>query len=306
MQTIIQIAAWVVLAVGFFAVGLKFFPNLKKWLITGKVSYVWLIAITFGLFVMLTYPYFFNWWAINFWGVTEGELSDLGPLGDIYGSLNSLISSIALCAVAYSAWLQVTSLKETRLVNNLQIRESRNAIFTTKFYSLLSYKEEILRSLNITFEGKTYQGREIFSIYVIYIDNLFDNEWKDLNHFDKKLLNAEIRKCNKIVNDGKEFSDWYSYFLQTVNLINLIKNSNIDSDEKKYFYNILRSSMSMHEQLTLFWVAPATPQVYDFLRGIRIFNLFFNRKLIPFAKHFYDESCFNNKSWGDVFNKTPT
>ncbi|MDC4977333.1 hypothetical protein OHW14_17975, partial [Acinetobacter baumannii] len=98
MQTIIQIAAWVVLAVGFFALGLKFFPNLKKWLTTGKVSYVWLVAITLGLFVLLTYPYFFNWWAINFWGVSVGELGDLGPLGDIYGSLNSLISSIALCA----------------------------------------------------------------------------------------------------------------------------------------------------------------------------------------------------------------
>ncbi|MDC5672172.1 hypothetical protein OFN19_18255, partial [Acinetobacter baumannii] len=86
------------MAVGFFALSLKFFPNLKKWLTTGKVSYVWLVAITLGIFVLLTYPYFFNWWAINFWNVPEEQLSDLtklGPLGDIYGSLNTLISSIA-------------------------------------------------------------------------------------------------------------------------------------------------------------------------------------------------------------------
>ncbi|MDC4685764.1 hypothetical protein NQ809_18700, partial [Acinetobacter baumannii] len=125
MQIIIQIAAGVVLAVGFFALSLKFFPNLKKWLTTGKVSYVWLVAITLGIFVLLTYPYFFNWWAINFWNVPEEQLSDLtklGPLGDIYGSLNTLISSIALYAVGVSAYWQVTSLKEARIDNKRQLK----------------------------------------------------------------------------------------------------------------------------------------------------------------------------------------
>ncbi|MDC4542035.1 hypothetical protein NQ781_18430, partial [Acinetobacter baumannii] len=147
MEIIIQISAWVFLGVGLFALAQKFFPNFKKWITTGKVSYVWLIAITIGLFVLLTYPYFFNWWAINFWGVPQEELSDLtklGPLGDIYGSLNTLISSIALSAVAFSAYLQVTSLKETRIANKEQfvlaekshqeqLNESKHAVFSNTF-----------------------------------------------------------------------------------------------------------------------------------------------------------------------------
>ncbi|KHO15228.1 hypothetical protein NT90_11410 [Acinetobacter baumannii] len=276
---------------------------------------IWGVGILSIICLWIAFPLIFKT-LIDAYKLPE-DFKDFGPFGDIYGSLNTLISSIALCAVAYSTWLQITSLKETRestikqqnltqAIHDEQIKESRNAIFTNRFYSLLSYKEEILKSLCVTYEGKAYQGREIFDLYFYYIDKLFSNEWKGRIYFHKNVLLSEIYKCDKLVNDGKEFNDWYVYFLQTVNIINLIKNSNIDKGEKEFFYNILRSSMSMHEQITLFWVAPVTPQVYEFLRETSIFNLFFNKNLIPFGKQFYDETFFNNKSWGDVFNKDPT
>lgn len=50
------------------------------------------------------------------------DFTDFGPFGDIYGSLNTLISSIALCAVAYSTYLQITSLNETRVTNKEQLK----------------------------------------------------------------------------------------------------------------------------------------------------------------------------------------
>ena len=156
MSIILQVSAWVILAVGFFALGHKFFPNLKNWFTTGKVSYVWLISITLGLFVLLTYPIFFNWWAVNFRNVPENELTDftkLGPLGDIYGSLNTIVSSIALCAIAFTTYLQVISLKETRKITTEQMDESRNAIFATKFYALLNYKDEKLKTLSVKRDG---------------------------------------------------------------------------------------------------------------------------------------------------------
>jgi hypothetical protein len=95
---------------------------------------------------------FFNWWAVNFWNVPENELTDftkLGPLGDIYGSLNTIVSSIALCAIAFTTYLQVISLKETRKITTEQMDESRNAIFATKFYALLNYKDEKLKTLSV-------------------------------------------------------------------------------------------------------------------------------------------------------------
>ena len=74
-----------------------------------------------------------------------------GAVGDIYGSLNTLISSIALCAVAFSTWLQVTSLKETRDSNakqlnlakemhDAQIKESKYSNFINIYNSLMNYK----------------------------------------------------------------------------------------------------------------------------------------------------------------------
>jgi hypothetical protein len=50
---------------------------------------------------------------------SENELTDftkLGPLGDIYGSLNTIVSSIALCAIAFTTYLQVISLKQEKLL----------------------------------------------------------------------------------------------------------------------------------------------------------------------------------------------
>ena len=81
-------------------------------------------------------------------GHTLGDLSlygeNLGSIGDIYGSLNTLVSSIALLAVAFTTYLQVISLKETRKANSKQlnlakdahdeqIKESRNAILLINF-----------------------------------------------------------------------------------------------------------------------------------------------------------------------------
>ncbi|HCW3744520.1 TPA: hypothetical protein OXK60_003040, partial [Acinetobacter baumannii] len=88
---------------------------------------------------------------------------DFGPFGDIYGSLNTLISSIALCAVAFSTWLQVTSLKDNKVANEIQVkltkeahdeqmRESRNAIFANKFYGLLNYKNEKLNQIKLLYK----------------------------------------------------------------------------------------------------------------------------------------------------------
>lgn len=130
MQTIIQIAAWVVLAVGFFAVGLKFFPNLKKWCSAGTINYFWLFIIIFGVFIFLTYPYFFNLWAVYFWHVPESELTDytkLGPLGDIYGSLNTLFTSATLLIVIYSTLLQRQANKDAHAAMLKQLQQAEKA-----------------------------------------------------------------------------------------------------------------------------------------------------------------------------------
>ena len=96
-----------------------------------------LLCLILVIFIFLYFPIFFKFIATDFWkipltvykdGTVEVvELADLGSIGDIFGSLNSFISSIALCAVALSTWLQVTSLKETRQANERQLKLAREA-----------------------------------------------------------------------------------------------------------------------------------------------------------------------------------
>ncbi|CAI3119472.1 hypothetical protein [Acinetobacter pittii] len=303
MQTIIQITAWVVLAVGFFTLGCKFFPNFKKWLTTGKVSYVWLITISLGIFVLLTYPYFFNWWAINFWGVPKGELSDLGPLGDIYGSLNSLISSIALCAVAYSTILQIKELRLSRTTYKDQLSETKFANFSNLFYSLLNHKQTKYNNFRINNEEDEFDSIRIFNAISKRFLTLVRSEWNDEERLNddtiKKELHVFLLKLTKRAATSQELN---SYFLIYGDLLNLIKRSGLSLEDENFFKEIIRHSMTMSEQVTLLWMAAYIDRYKIFLKDSGIFNQFFHEDMMVFAKYFYDESYFSNSKFLENWN----
>lgn len=184
-----------------------------------------------------------------------------------------------------------------------QIKESQNAIFTTKFNSLLNYKDEMLKTFMVTKDNKIYEGREIFDIYFKHFENLIDNNWKDIKKFNKFSIIEELRKCDRSFDEGVEFSDWYSYFLKIADIIKLVKNSGLQESEKEFFFSVVRSSMTMREQITLFWVAPVVPQIYPVLEDSKLFNLFYNDKFIPYAQQFYKLAHFNSNSWTAVFGE---
>jgi hypothetical protein len=282
-------------------------------------NYHWLILLVILFAVIaawLSFPIFFEWLITKHFLIDPEKYGQkFGAVGDTYGSLNTLISSIAMCAVAYSTWLQVTSLKETRKMNrdqmtltkevhDEQMTASRNAIFTTKFYSLLNYKDEMLKTFAVQKDSKIYEGREIFDIYFKYFENLLDNDWKDLKKFNEFIIIDEIRKCDKSFDEEVEFSDWYSHFLKIADIIKLIKNSELPDSEKDFFYSVLRTSMTMREQITLFWVAPVVPQVYPDLENSKIFNLFYGEKFIPYGQQFYKRGHFSSNSWKSLFDET--
>lgn len=296
MQIIIQISAWVVLAVGFFAVGHKFFPNFKKWLTTGKVSYVWLIAITLGLFVLLTYPYFFNWWAINFWGVPKEELSDLtklGPLGDIYGSLNTLISSIALCAVAYSTYLQIKELRLSRQTYEDQLRESKYSNFTSLFYSLFNNKNLNYNNLIVKKDGVKYGADEIFLKNGREIIRLIIYEWKgeipDKGTVRKKYIEFNRDAFGPFLN-----SQLISYFSIYGDLFYLINNSDLLEKDKEFFKRLVTNSMSTYEQLCLLWAGAFNKNINENLKNSAIFKMGYRPEILKFMKKFYDKSYLSN------------
>lgn len=283
--------------------------NRKNCLIWGGV--IFLILIPLWIF----FPILFSKVTYYILGNPKEYGDHLGAVGDIYGSLNTFFSSIAFLAVAFTTWLQVNALKEAREANKRQLdlaeknhveqmKESRNAIFSTKFYALLNYKADKLEQCKVIKDLKEYRGSEIFELYHQHFEILVDHYWVDLESIDKDEIYRELKNFDRSVNSGREFAGWFSYFLIHTQILDLIKNSDIDIKDKKFYRSLLSNSMSMAEQITLFWIAPVTPQVITKLENTKIFNLFYNHKYIYYGKKFYNNSYFNSSYWDNAFEDT--
>ncbi len=282
------------------------------------MKYLWILGALLLVIIWLFFPAIFNWWAEFAWHIPHEQvkkIADLGPLGDIYGSLNTLISSIALCAVAFSTWLQVTSLSETRVANkkqldfaemahNAQISETISTLFSSKFYSLLSFKNERLNQikLHVLIEDKEIQVdglgalRKIAAIYLVEMNRIgseiVNYEYKQLlEHFTKKMAENFSDRVNPII----------SYYYIYGDLIKLINESEITLKEKEFYKSILRNSMLQEEQIVFFWLAAIFKELNKSLENSEIFNQFHNQRYVEFALKFHKKSHFKSESWKAVF-----
>lgn len=91
-------------------------------------TFGWACLVVFVLFLLLSFPVLFNFFAIHFWHVPESELSDytkLGPIGDIYGSLNTIFTSATLAFVVYATLLQRQANQDARDAMEKQLQQAR-------------------------------------------------------------------------------------------------------------------------------------------------------------------------------------
>ncbi|HFX6244043.1 hypothetical protein NQ666_12540 [Acinetobacter baumannii] len=283
-----------------------------------KLPWGWiLLGITLWFLFPWIFSVFFNLIIKN--PKEYGE--SFGAVGDIFGSLNALISSIALCAVAYSTWLQVTSLKETREVNakqltlakqahDEQIIESQNAIFATKFYSLLNFKKDKLNTISIQrkvrfgdteFRSIQESGIQAMDELAIKFCKLLKENNKLYSGFDKTELFEDFRKRCRELNYG-QVSVLLSYFHIYTDLCRLIKISSISEEDRWFYKSILSNSMTQSEQILLFWISPMFG-VID-IEDSEIFTLFVYSEIFKeFALEFHESSHFKSNKWKDAFAK---
>ncbi|MDQ9038050.1 hypothetical protein RFH07_15815 [Acinetobacter seifertii] len=89
---------------------------------------VWLLVILIIL-IWLVFPFLFK--AFMSWmswiGADLKTFADYGPVGDIYGSLNTLFTSATLIIVMYSAYLQREANKDARESMDKQLKQARSA-----------------------------------------------------------------------------------------------------------------------------------------------------------------------------------
>jgi len=301
-----------------------------------KLPWAWiLLGITLWFLFPWIFSVFFNLIIKN--PKEYGE--NFGAVGDIYGSLNALISSIALCAVAYSTWLQVRSLKETRETNlkqlklvedshNEQLNESRNAIFVNQFYSLLNYKKDKLNSIELNFiteeliekEKDTSQNSDQFKSNknkkrikisgLSVIQKMVEEFNESLGYHPHTFTTFSIRELRDDFYriSKKKFDDpispIISYLYIYKDLTELISRANIANEDREHFKSILRNSMFQEEQILLFWVSPIFLNFSSFLKDSELFNQFgINPGPCNYALQHHEKSHFYLKEWKDFFDK---
>lgn len=289
-----------------------------------------LICLTVVAFAFLYFPLFFKYIALEVWDIPvtiykDGTveivaLADLGPIGDIFGSLNSFISSIALCAVAFSTWLQVTSLKETRRSNreqflltkeahDEQIKESKNAIFTNQFFSILNYKREKFNSIYLNFSAQSNENGNNKADALIVMQILttaFTQKLRSNKNYHEDTV-ENIR--NDFLNTNEEFfsssiNPIISYFYMYKNLIKLIDNSGLEPQEKAIYIDIVSNSMFQEEQMLLFWIAPLFPDLKRSIDGSKIFNqIWYEDSFKSYGLKFHVADSFRIKNWISAFKQ---
>jgi uncharacterized membrane protein len=309
------------------------YPETRLWLkelikkhpfLSGSLTCLVFVIITF-----LYFPLLFKSIAIEFWGIPTtvfqdgsvevAQLVDLGPIGDIFGSLNSFISSIALCAVAFSTWLQVTSLKEARETNQKQLllaekshqeqlKETKYSIFSNMFYELLNQKNQ--RYQNLVYKGPYVELHidQVVNLINEKFDNYILHEWVDVSLLKiediQKAYMQTLREITREKDDlkGDKFSNLFLYFRCYTNLYDLINRSELEIEDKEFFKKLVKDSMTIGEQVTLFWIGAFDHDANQMLRN-QVLDAFFEVRVMPFAVKFLDKSCFSHPDFLSNWNK---
>lgn len=237
-------------------------------------------------------------------------LNKLSAFGDSFGSINTFISSFALIGVIMQKkelQLQREELRKTTEELHSQKEEfeqqnktARYQRFDNTFFQLLNNQREKIQDLHISFtnlhevfvsEDEKYDGRDVFK-------NILFHRLPN-NRLSTNLIS--------LVNAKQAWEGYYSYYYASIStlyfkgLLHLLEyissSSIIDESDKEFYANIVRTSLSKNELITLFLHA----QIYDvdrfkhviyrfsFFQDIKSYNIL-DENLYPL----YDEQAYTS------------
>lgn len=277
----------------------------------------WLIFLTMFLGLLAfwcLYPIFFQWLIVTQFKIDPKVYGEtFGAVGDTYGSLNTLVSSLALAGVAYSAYLQVTSLKETRDANREQVdlakkthqeqlRESQHAIFTNAFYSLLNVKENKFNNLEVVIKQYNHKGNDIFKTISFECESLC-RTWHEEEYIPTaKELDDEFRVILGSLSD-EDPDIIYSYFMIYESIYSLVNQAKFLNEIESFYYKrLISNTMRIQEQITLCYISCYIGRYHSFLDNSFIFDQFYLEEMAGLVKKYHKSSHFYGDSWQNIFS----
>lgn len=172
----------------------------KSQKIVCSVAGIVILIIAWGLF-----PLFFKW-LMHGIGSGKENLEDFGPLGDIYGSLNTLFTSATLIIVVYSTLLQRQANQDAKDAMVQQLQQARDATAQQLIQArkaldlqLAQAKDSTTQQLALAQASHDAQIKE--SQYAIF-SNMFNNLLLHKNELKKNLI---------VINEGITYSHEYIF-----------------------------------------------------------------------------------------------
>ncbi|WP_288385527.1 hypothetical protein [uncultured Acinetobacter sp.] len=152
-----------------------------------------------------------------------------------------------------------------RATHEAQIKESKDAIFTNKFYSHLNYKNAKLNSIFLTKKDKDLSGNIIEKQVpmIVAIDEIVMG-WLETVKENQVIYNnlSNMELLNKLYNlvqtklKYETISSLISYFHIYSDFFDLIRDSKISEEDKVFYKSVISNSMTQHEQVLLFIISP--------------------------------------------------
>lgn len=240
--------------------------------------------------------------------------SELNEIGDVYGSLNTLFSSLTLLIVMYSMFLQSKSNREISEATNKQmqiaeqnhqeqLKASRHATFTNMFHSLLQHKYEKFKQISVSTKDGVLSGCEVTNLIAKEFHFLVQKKWMDIDQITKNDVDASFTYCVSKITKGKGYYQVFNYFYIYESIFKLMENEDLTPEDKEYFKDLVRNSMEVSEQITILWIASFSPDHRLFLNNSGIFSFILPDDHIPFVKKFLSSSLFYNKNFVNRLNR---
>lgn len=284
----------------------------RYWVQYPIIRYCIFILVLF--FSWIYFPRFFAWSSSVFLGQKLNYGENLGGIGDIYGSLNTLFTLLTLCVVLYSTNKQIETNQTLQKTSNLQLdiarknhkeqmNESRRAIFNEMFYSLLNYKREKFEQLNVVTKKGNLSASELTNVIYKEFLRLLGTKWSDLEKIDQKGLSNEFKYFVNKITYGKGYEQFYTYFYMYESIYKLIKNEKLSPNDESFYKDLISNSMTPGEQITLIWIAASSSYHRSFLMNSFIVAYGMNNEFIAFAEKFLDQSLFSHPKFLKAWNE---
>ena len=224
----------------------------------GKLQYVILaiISISFILLVMIGY---------GIWMYPK-DPQVRGTFGDMYGTVNTLFSGLALAGIIITIYMQGNELKLQREELEMTRKElegqkvqlehqntnMQQQNFESTFFSMLDLLNDIVNSmedLKMRPGGNiiTHRGRKVIAMHYDVFRQIYQNKSKEIGQASD-MTRIDII-YNIFYNQHKEY---YGHYFRTLyNIIKFVNFSNIEG--KKLYTNLARAQLSDHELAMLFY-----------------------------------------------------